>query len=223
LILYLIYLVSSLFGGAAPVSPPPPVDLNQFSQRIEQTESSSNLINIILGSLFWLAVISIVIIALYFFLRERGIIVEGAQLMHPWQAFISWLKNLWKRSHSISIPFRWENPLKFSKQLSEDRILPWRFFRINALSSRDQIFYFYLSLVKRAGKKGISRGPSTTPSEYATDLESAWPEASSDIQYLTEEFQEARYSPKPIDKDKLSIIQETFKRLRSTFRQRKVE
>lgn len=225
LILYLIYLISSLFGNAVPNSPPPPVDLSQLSQEIDQTGSSSNIINIILGSIFWVAIISIVIIALYFFLRDRGVIVGRAQFTRPWRAFIAWLKKLWKRanSHSISLPFRWENPLKFSKQISEDRILPWRFFPINALSPRDRIFYFYLSIVKRAGKKGISRAPSMTPSEYATDLESAWPEASSDIHHLTEEFQEARYSPDPIDKDKLSIIQETFKRIRSTLRRRKVE
>lgn len=113
--------------------------------------------------------------------------------------------------------------MKFSKPLSGDQILPWRFLRINSLTPRDQIFYFYLSIVKRAEKKGVSRAPNMTPSEYATKLESAWPEARSDIQYLTGEFQEARYSADPIDKDELSNVRGIFRRLRTMLRQRKGE
>lgn len=222
---YLLYFFTSLIGGVAPSSPPQPVDLSQFAQAIDRTESSSDVPALILGTIFWIGVITIVIIALIFFLRERGVTVEGTQLWRPWQAFIAWLHNLWNKvnRHSVVLPSSWWNRMRFSRPSTDDRILPWRFFRINALSPRDQIIYFYLSVVKRAGKKGVSRAPSMTPSEYATDLESAWPEVRSDIQYLTEEFQEARYSADPVDKNKLSIIQETFKRLRSVVRRRNIE
>jgi hypothetical protein len=226
LITYLLYLVSSLFGVAVPdAPPPPPVDLSQFSQEIEQTGSASNFINIILGSIFWLGIVSIVIIALYFFLRDRGSSLEGTRVNQPWQAFITWLKNLWNKakSRSTSLSFPWKVQFKTSKAISDERILPWKFIRINALSPRDQIIYFYLSIVKRAGKKGVGRAPGKTPSEYASDLKAAWPEANSDIRYLTEQFQDARYNADPIDEDKPSFVRESFKRVRSTLRHRKTE
>jgi len=225
LLAYLLYIASSLFGSVSPKSPPAPVDLSQFARATDLTESSSEVPALIFGSIFWIGIITIVIIALLFFLRDRGITVKRTQLRRPWQVFIAWICNLWKKVNRqpIALSLPWRNRLKFSKPLSDDQILPWRFLRINSLTPRDQIFYFYLSIVKRAGKKGVSRAPNMTPSEYATKLESAWPEARSDIQYLTGEFQEARYSADPIDKDKLSTVRGIFRRLRSMLRQRKVE
>ena len=65
---------------------------------------------------------------------------------------------------------------------------PWRFIRLNALSAREQIRYFYLSTVRRAGERGVPRDRSETPSEFAADLKENWPEAEVDIEALTDAF-----------------------------------
>ncbi len=69
-----------------------------------------------------------------------------------------------------------------------------RFLRLNGLSPREQIMYFYLSTVKRAGEQGC-RAAGETPAEYATDLKQHWPDTEMDVDDLTSAFIEARYSP----------------------------
>jgi hypothetical protein len=95
---------------------------------------------------------------------------------------------------------------------------PWNFIRLNALSAREQIRYFYLSTVRRAGERGVPRDRSETPSEFAADLKENWPEAEGDIEALTDAFLHARYSRQEIED--VSPVKQTWKRVKSSLRRR---
>jgi hypothetical protein len=97
-----------------------------------------------------------------------------------------------------------------------------RLFRLNSLSPRDQIRYYYLSLVRRAGERGISRRRNETPLEYVQELRNKWPEAEEDLRGLTDGFMEARYGRGPIEKKEVNPIKEKWKRLKARMRGRQV-
>jgi hypothetical protein len=94
---------------------------------------------------------------------------------------------------------------------------------VNALSPRERIHYFYLSTVKRADQKGVTRLESETPLEFADDLKSNWPDAEEEIDELTNAFLQARYSPADIEEDDVTPLKKQWKRLKTNLRKRKKE
>ena len=97
---------------------------------------------------------------------------------------------------------------------------PWRFVRLNALSPREKVRYFYLSTLKRAEKGGVPRQESETPSEFANDLRLNWPDTSPEIEDLTEAFLVARYSRQPIAETDIPPIKAKWERLKSIIRRK---
>ena len=98
--------------------------------------------------------------------------------------------------------------------------LPWRFVRLNALSPRDRVRYFYLSTVRRAAEQGTVRQPSQTPAEFLHDLESTWPEAEGDATALTEAFLAARYDRVEISPDDAQETKTVWERVKRALKQR---
>jgi hypothetical protein len=95
---------------------------------------------------------------------------------------------------------------------------PWRFIRLNSLSPRDQIRYFYLTTARRAGDKGLPRGKPETPAEYSQNLKDNWPDLSDDIDGLTSAFLEARYSSSSIEESDAEDAKPFWKRIRQVLR-----
>ncbi|KAA3657245.1 MAG: DUF4129 domain-containing protein, partial [Chloroflexi bacterium] len=94
------------------------------------------------------------------------------------------------------------------------------FIRINAWPPREQIRYFYLSIVRRAKEKGIPRDKNETPLEYSQGLKEEFPETERDVDKLTSAFLKAQYSPKIINKEEINPIKKRWKHIRSTLRRR---
>jgi hypothetical protein len=111
--------------------------------------------------------------------------------------------------------------LRRSVQIDKKGAAPWRFIRLRGLSTREQIRYFYLSTVRRAGQRGVERGQSETPLEYASDLKSGWPEVEGEVDDLTDAFLEARYSRKSIGDNRLGRIKQTWKLVRTAVKKRR--
>jgi hypothetical protein len=75
--------------------------------------------------------------------------------------------------------------------------------------------------VRRAEEKGVERGKSETPSEYAADLKEEWPEADGEVEAITDAFLRARYSPQDMTGKDLGPLKEIWNRIKSAFRKRK--
>ena len=178
---------------------------------------------LIFSSAFWAIAIVVTILATHYFLRERGIRLTPENLRRYWQHFKAWAKqtwqNFWASAEQIRINLQArladQTPAKPDTKQPKRR---WRFIRVNGLSPRDQIRYFYLSTVRRAGKHGIQRQQSATPSEYVEELKQAWPEADTEVDDLTDAFLKARYSPKPIEKEEINPVKATWKQVKSALR-----
>lgn len=190
-----------------------------------ETAAASPLIGAIFSSAFWALMIALVIGAVLFVARERGYNTGWDRVQTTAKRTKSWLAALWAaflgkwRRMSQTIPVRLRG---LRPELDRDRQPPTkrprRFLRLNGLSPREQIMYFYLSTVKRAGERGVARRASETPSEYAADLKEHWPDTEMEVEELTSAFIEARYSPAEIPPEAATTLKSRWKRLREQLR-----
>jgi hypothetical protein len=227
LISFLIFLIASIFFGPGVDGFNEPIDMNEtipeqfMFDPIESPPSTP-----IFGGIFWMIVIVAVIAAVIFFLRGRGVPISGNKIMtsfaNTWQRFRTWFWGIW---HGMGRQVQQlERSIRERLQTTENPAVG--LFSINrpsfrSLSPAEKIRYYYLSVVSRAESKGVERGKSETPSEYAADLIKEWPEANNEVETLTEAFEKARYSPKPMTSEDLGPIKETWNRIKSALRKRK--
>ncbi len=177
---------------------------------------------LIFSSLFWAVAIVMSAIAISFFLRERGVTVNTAVFQTIWQRVRAWLQTTWRGAgHQVR---DWQQAVRARLQREPeekpDSKPPWRFIRLNALSPREQIRYFYLSTVKRAADKGVPREQAETPLEFARDLKETWPEAEEDVDVLTEAFLEARYGRSPIEAEDVNPVKKRWRQVKASLRRR---
>jgi hypothetical protein len=222
--LFIISILARLFAGAGqeetaaqlqeqlqvqPAIPPitPPTTIAPASDTPE----------LVIGGLFWILVIVVCCAAVLFFLRERGITIKWQIGKAFWIGFVNWLRGaiagISRQAKGLQTEFR--------ERLGQKIKMPatptpkWQFVRVNGLSPREQIRYFYLSVVRRAEEKGVTRQESETPLEYIADLKNAVPEAEKEIEALTEAFLSARYSRQDFDKEESNSIKKTWKTIRT--------
>ncbi|GJM42475.1 MAG: hypothetical protein DHS20C20_27570 [Ardenticatenaceae bacterium] len=177
---------------------------------------------LIVSSLFWAVAIVMTVTAVSFFLRERGVRLNTAVLPSIWGRLRQWLQMAWRGAgHQMR---DWQQAVQARLQREPEEKPtnqpPWRFFRINSLSPREQIRYFYLSTVKRAADKGVPREQAETPLEFARDLKENWPEAEEDVDVLTDAFLEARYGRSPIEKEDVNPVKKRWQQVKSNLRRR---
>lgn len=214
----------SLLGLAAPggegVEPAPAAPMAPEPATATPMDETAALI---LGGLFWFVVAAVAVVSLIFFVRERGYPLQSASVRSWWRIFIGWLRKLWQgasgRAAALSRAVRVRLPAR--KKEGEEGRLPWRFIRPGQLPPRERVRYFYLSVVRRAGEKGVARGKSETPAEYASDLKDEWPGAEGDIEALTGAFLEARYSRRDFEEEDVNPVKRAWKEVRATVRGRK--
>ena len=161
-------------------------------------------------------------IAISFFLRERGVRLNTAVFQTIWQRVQAWLQTTWRGAgHQVR---DWQQAVRARLQrepeAKPESKPPWRFVRLNALSPREQIRYFYLSTVKRAADKGVPREQAETPLEFARDLKETWPEAEEDVDILTEAFLEARYGRSPIEAEDVNPIKKRWRQVKASLRRK---
>lgn len=216
----LIYLLISLLPQTE--TPDLPLGLGQISPPQQAPEEMpSDLIAVVSGSLFWLALIAVTVLATLHFLSDRGAEIGWDYLRHLWQRFKRWLYALWQsateKAPEISVPWRWR-----WKRHSANRhgLSRFGFLRVNALSPVEQVRFLYLSMIRHSDKQGLPRPSSATPREFGQSIKATWPDSASDIDELTEAFHEARYGKQSIDIDYLKSVKSAWFRVRKALRRR---
>lgn len=217
-------LLASMMGGEE-TNPVPSFEMPDIQQTAAQAGQSNDTLAMVVTSAFWALVLVGSIAATLFFLRERGIRLDRAALKMNWDQLRVLLASWWSqltgrarraggqlsRSFKINLPGR-----------SDLGALPapprFRFLRVNALSPRDQVRYFYLSVVRRAQESGLERRQDETPLEYARDLKDRFPDAADDVEVLTEAFVRARYSEQPFVSEDINPIKERWRRFKARLR-----
>ncbi|MCA9919419.1 MAG: DUF4129 domain-containing protein [Anaerolineales bacterium] len=177
---------------------------------------------LITSSLFWAVAIVMSVVAITFFLRERGVEMNTAVLQSLWLRLRNWLRLAWREAGNQVQDLQQAVRARLQRAPDESNTNqpPQRYIRFNSLSPREQIRYFYLSTVKRASDKGVARQQAETPLEFAQDLKEQWPDAEEDVDALTEAFLEARYGRSPIDSEDVSPVKKRWQQVKSSLRRK---
>jgi hypothetical protein len=223
-VLFLLSLLFMLLGQKSPVqrSPvaPAPEELIPTGELANPAwwEASKAII-------FWILLAGILLFSLRMYLRQHQELIAELKKIRAW----SFVAQIWKW-----LTGRWGN-LKNSldqiveagrKRLRRSAPRNWLesgFLNLRRLDPRQRVYFFYLALIRRSAESGLPRGLSQTPSEFATRLERALPEAEPEINALTEAFIEARYTPRPVEPEKANSVKEVWERIRKVLRGKKVE
>jgi hypothetical protein len=209
-----IMLVLWLLGTAPPQAPtllpmelPPPGPAGDGSNWGEVLRSLA----------FWLVLLGMIIYVLRSFLHERPELLAALEGMGPVRILRRWwaaVRRLWSRATTaIGERLAGGLSLPWSRRLWPGKPLP--LFRLGALSPRERVLYYYLSIVRRAGERGFPRRRNQTPYEYDTLLEPNLPHAQQDMASLTHAFVEARYSRREIEPDRAGQIQTYWQRVKA--------
>lgn len=196
---------------AAPVEPIPPSE-------------PSEVFGYFISSTVWALIIVFSIIAITYFLRERGIRLNRAFFQQIWQQLRWLLRSTWRgvSTQANQLQRAVRQRLQNNPQPEKPPTTPpWQFIRVNGLPPREQIKYFYLSTLQRADEKGIGRQENMTPAEFAAMLKEQFPDAEEEVDVLTEAFMRARYTAQIIERDESNTIKARWKRMRSNIRKRR--
>lgn len=225
---YLLAMTIMMLTGnieeSDPVRPPqltlPPVE----EVIVPPSNPSHPFAEMMVSSIFWTLVIAAILATLFYFLRERGYTLQRERIEGQWQIVIGWLRELWARlaerirSTGSELRSRLKTPKPAANMHDESQAIRTGFLRLGNLSPRDQIRYYYLALVHRAGERGIRRGAGQTPLEYARELKETWPESEGEIDDITTAFVTARYSSRPLEKSDALTSKQQWRLLRRRLR-----
>jgi hypothetical protein len=89
---------------------------------------------------------------------------------------------------------------------------------LGALSPRERILYYYLSILRRASKLGLSRHRAQTPNEYDTILRPHLDQAQQEMTQLTQAFVEARYSRHAFDREQDKQVRTRWQQVKAALR-----
>ena len=90
----------------------------------------------------------------------------------------------------------------------------WRRSRLNSLSRRGQILYYYLKMLQQAEEMiGLVRQRHQTPYEFALQLGQARPDLAAEVDFLTSAFVQARYSPEGLDEEHVALVKTVWRRV----------
>jgi hypothetical protein len=204
----------ALLPEQAPPPPPPepsigglPIDFPPWYQ--------------VLQSLIFWAIILILLgyAANYFLLQHQGVRKALREL-----PIVIWLREGWRGLFNLLRGIR--NDLKELRQVKpvdaslarshapsiEPGVDPRK------LPLREQIRLAYLDLLQRAREIGIPRRESQTPYEFANKLTAAAPKARADIEQVTAEFVEARYSEHDVTSEHVSLARRCVERIEGALR-----
>jgi hypothetical protein len=213
---WLFWLLSKLLGEPAP-APQGRLSLPPLAQQ-PSGGVAPNWLEILRSLLFWIVALGIVFYVVRSYLRDHPEVREALLALGPiralrrwWMALWQWLGR-WVQSAGERIPRRFLSlPLARRKPSRES----FRVFRLGALAPREQILYYYLSILRRASQRGFPRRPAQTPDEYRTTLEPNLPEAREEMNLLTQAFVEVRYSRHGVEPDQVRRVRASWQQVKA--------
>ncbi len=170
--------------------------------------------------LFWALIVAGALYVVRAYLHDHPELSHILSQLRPvrtlrrlWAAMLS-LLGRWRRSVRLRLPRRTAK----RREPREERGRPFRFFRLGALSPRERIRYYYLSILRRAERLGYPRRPPQTPHEYHDAMEPHLQQAHQEMDSLTEAFVEVRYSQHSIGSDQAREVREAWRRVKLALR-----
>lgn len=221
---WLFWLLSKLLPGGDDPSPPS-AQLPAFeAPQVVGGDDATNWLEIVRALVFWTVVLLGVYYVVRSYLRDRPGLREAIAALKPlralrrgWIALWHFLRGWGTRLGQVvseRVP-RWQ---AWRSQSGESLGARLRFFRLGALSPRERVLYYYLSILRRADRQGYPRKRNQTPEEYQGTLAPHLLQAEDDIGALTQAFVEARYSHHQVASDQERRVRANWERVKRALR-----
>lgn len=171
---------------------------------------------------FWILFIGIIFFATrYYFMQNTGLWMTLRSL-----PLIRWITNAlagirdWLKGANRQIGSLVKSGVK--RLRPQNISLPTksirRLFNPSRLGSREKIIFYYLSLIRLGGERGLERRPAETPYQYGNHLAAELPEIRQEINDLTGSFIEARYSHHLLEEPNAVQAANLWERIKSALR-----
>jgi hypothetical protein len=207
--------------GTQPAVPhlrqPPP----QLAQQEAAASAAPDWFQILRSLVFWIIALGMLFYVVRSYLRDHPDLLQTLAGLGPvralrgiWTVLRGWLRG-WSKALSERVPSRWKIRLTRRAARSKESL---RLLRLRALSPRDQVLYYYLSILERARQHGFPRQRTQTPYEYRAILEPNLPGTQQEMEMLTEAFVEARYSQHAIESDQARNVRANWRQVKATLR-----
>ncbi len=224
---WLINWLMSLFGSpdtpeaAAPI-PTPVLTLNR-------PLFQGDWIELLKSALFWITFIGLVVFSLYYLAKENQGLLRNFRRYPIIQAILDVLEKVsaWFKQGLGQITKGVETSLEFIRRpfRHDKEKSAWQFLRPRDLSHRQQVIFYYLTMLRRGGEHGVPRLDSQTPLEYAVKLTDALqhselvdiapaPDIQAEVISLTDKFLVARYSQHPTSPEDAGQARENWVHIR---------
>ena len=175
--------------------------------------------------IFWAIFILVVGYSIVQYLRQHEEVMAALRKFPGWKiisAFWDWISSLFGNLNRGMNRVIAAGKARLRPQVDPTNVSGFsRLLGLRRLSPRQKVYFYYHALLRRGDESGLPRASSQTPQEYAQTLESSLPTIETDIQALTESFNEARYSPHPVDDQKASTVKAYWEHIRQVFRGRR--
>ena len=206
-------LVPSQLGLDQPLSRLPPQN--------QDPPVAPDWLQILRSLVFWAIVLGILFYLVRSYLRDHPELAKALAnlglvraLRDMWSAFRRSLRSLggWGKAVMERLPRHWALPLRRRGTSNRE---PLGFFRLRGLPPREQVLYYYLSILQRAGRQGLARRPAQTPEEYRSALDPNLLGAHRPLEQLTRAFMEARYSRHVVDSDQVRGVRASWQQVKA--------
>ena len=218
IVAFIFSLLSRLFPDF-PSAPPPPSE--DSWPRLPANVTPPTSADFVQSLIFWAVFFVVAGYVVVQFLRQHPDLLAmltrlpgisfGVRLWHRLRA---WFGGLNRQLEDLLEARRQARRASSARSAPASR----RWINPRRLSPRQQVQFYYLAMLRRGGEHGHARGSTQTPYEYARALESQVPDIDQDVDGITEEFIEARYSRHDIASEDVGVVRRYWERIKRALR-----
>ncbi len=221
---YLLISLPAMLFGRAPAEPPPDMPPAPSFEQIPLDAVSAaepGGLAVIRALFSWALLAAVVGLALLTFWRQNRAVWQalagfpaGRWLMRLGR----WLRGFFRAAKAGVAAVIAAGQQRFGARRAAQKDFSGGWINIRGLNPRQRVRFFYLALLRRSAERGLTRGRSQTPREFAATLQRALPDAAAEIAALTEAFIKARYSRDSIPEAEAALVRRVWQRLRQALR-----
>lgn len=218
-IAFLISLILRLRGVEE--GQPPPDMANFLPQTPEQVGPAAGWVEWLKTFLFWAVFLGIILFSVIYYIRQNKQLLARIQSFR----FMQSIRNLFMRIKIFFVKANksirevvQEQIQRFQSRRSTLKGRQFGFLNPRRLQPKQQVFYYYLAMIRRGQESGFRRSHSQSPDEYFDSIKDLIPEGELELTILTDQFNEARYTNHAISVQNANIAQKAWSEVRKVFR-----
>lgn len=217
----LLYVLLSLFAPNPQLDRPQPPLAQPPQLSLAPNGTQPGISEFVQSLIFWIVFLIIVGYVVAQYLRRHPEVVDWLKqlpgmswVVRGWRKLREWFSGLGQQIEDLREARRRARRPTPVRSTSASR----RWLNPRKLSPRQQVQFYYLAMLRRGSEHGHARQPTQTPYEYARTLEHQVPEIDQDVDGITEEFIEARYSRHDIPPEQVGVVRRYWERIKRALR-----